>query len=146
MFKRWVVYLASALGAAAGRRRARNPVWALISARLPSLDVLTDYQPKLPLCVLSEEGTVLAEFGRSGAASSNWPRCRSMSARQSSLRRRQFYEHSGVDWLAHCALPIPTPSAGRGLAPALSPCRWPAISSSRENVPGSRVTCEKQMR
>ena len=30
---------------------------------------------------------MLAEFGESGAASSSWPRCRSMSARQSSLRK-----------------------------------------------------------
>ena len=44
MFKRWVVYLSSLVGGLlliGGVLGAL--VWVLISARLPSLDVLTDY-------------------------------------------------------------------------------------------------------
>ena len=102
MFKRWVVYLASVLGGLLLVGGVLGTlVWALISARLPSLDVLTDYQPKLPLRVLSEEGTVLAEFGeerRSIVKLAEVP----VHVRQAILAAEDanFYEHSGVDWLA----------------------------------------------
>jgi penicillin-binding protein 1A len=36
---------------------------ALIYPDLPSLDALTNYQPKLPLRVYSEDGYLLAEYG-----------------------------------------------------------------------------------
>ncbi|HNY47220.1 MAG TPA: transglycosylase domain-containing protein, partial [Casimicrobium sp.] len=102
MFKRWVVYLSSLLGGlllVGGVLGAL--VWALISARLPSLDVLTDYQPKLPLRVLAEDGTTLAEFGeerRSIVKLAQVP----LHVRQAILAAEDanFYEHSGVDWLA----------------------------------------------
>ncbi len=102
MLKRWIVYAASVLlglmlvGAVLG-----TLVWTLISARLPSLDVITDYQPKLPLRVLSEEGIVLAEFGeerRSLVKLANVPDV----VKQAILAAEDsnFYEHSGVDWVA----------------------------------------------
>ena len=102
MFKRWVVYLSSLVGGLlliGGVLGAL--VWVLISARLPSLDVLTDYQPKLPLRVLSEEGITLAEFGeerRSLVKLADVP----IHVRQAILAAEDanFYEHSGVDWLA----------------------------------------------
>jgi penicillin-binding protein 1A len=102
MFKRWVVYLSSLLGGlllVGGVLGAL--VWALISARLPSLDVLTDYQPKLPLRVLAEDGTTLAEFGeerRSVVTLAQVP----LHVRQAILAAEDsnFYEHSGVDWVA----------------------------------------------
>jgi len=99
MFKRWVVYLSSLVGGLlliGGVLGAL--VWVLISARLPSLDVLTDYQPKLPLRVLSEEGITLAEFGeerRSLVKLADVP----IHVRQAILAAEDanFYEHSGVD-------------------------------------------------
>ena len=102
MFKRWVVYLSSLVGGlllVGGVLGAL--VWVLISARLPSLDVLTDYQPKLPLRVVSEEGVTLAEFGeerRSLVKLADVP----VHVRQAILAAEDanFYEHSGVDWLA----------------------------------------------
>ena len=102
MFKRWVVYLSSLVGGlllVGGVLGAL--VWVLISARLPSLDVLTDYQPKLPLRVVSEEGVTLAEFGeerRSIVKLADVP----VHVRQAILAAEDanFYEHSGVDWLA----------------------------------------------
>lgn len=67
--------------------------------RLPSLDVLTDYRPKIPLRVYSEDKVLIGEFGEE---------------RRSFLRIRQvpqgminallaaedanFYQHSGVDY------------------------------------------------
>jgi penicillin-binding protein 1A len=102
MLKRWIVYSASVLlglllvGAVLG-----TLVWTLISARLPSLDVITDYQPKLPLRVLSEDGVLLAEFGeerRSLVKLADVPpvlKHAILAAEDSN-----FYEHSGVDWVA----------------------------------------------
>jgi penicillin-binding protein 1A len=101
MLKRWIVYAASVLlgltlvGAVLG-----TLVWTLISARLPSLDVITDYQPKLPLRVLSEEGIVLAEFGeerRSLVKLADVPD----TLKQAILAAEDsnFYEHAGVDWI-----------------------------------------------
>ena len=102
MFKRWLVYLGSVfagvllVGSVVGVL-----VWALISARLPSLDVLTDYQPKLPLRVLAEDGTSLAEYGeerRRIVKLADVP----LVVRQAILAAEDsnFYDHSGVDWLA----------------------------------------------
>jgi penicillin-binding protein 1A len=102
MFKRWVVYLSSLIGGLLLVGGVLGVlVWALISARLPSLDVLTDYQPKLPLRVVAEDGTSLAEFGeerRSLVKLADVP----VHVRQAILAAEDanFYEHAGVDWLA----------------------------------------------
>ncbi|MGH8314585.1 MAG: transglycosylase domain-containing protein, partial [Steroidobacterales bacterium] len=38
-------------------------VLALLYPTLPSLESLTDYQPKIPLKIVSAEGDILGEFG-----------------------------------------------------------------------------------
>ena len=102
MFKRWVVYLSSLIGGLMLVGGVLGVlVWALISARLPSLDVLTDYQPKLPLRVVAEDGSLLSEFGeerRSVVKLAEVPQ----QVRQAILAAEDsnFYDHSGVDWLA----------------------------------------------
>lgn len=102
MFKRWVVYLSSLVGGLLLVGGVIGVlVWALISARLPSLDVLTDYQPKLPLRIVAEDGTLLSEFGeerRSLVKLADVP----LQVRQAILAAEDsnFYDHSGVDWLA----------------------------------------------
>ena len=102
MFKRWVVYLSSVLGGVMLVGGVIGVlVWALISARLPSLDVLTDYQPKLPLRIVAEDGALLSEFGeerRSLVKLADVP----LHVRQAILSAEDsnFYDHSGVDWLA----------------------------------------------
>ena len=102
MFKRWVVYLSSVLGGVMLVGGVIGVlVWALISARLPSLDVLTDYQPKLPLRVVADDGSLLSEFGeerRSLVKLADVP----LQVRQAILSAEDsnFYDHSGVDWLA----------------------------------------------
>jgi len=102
MFKRWVIYLSSVVGGLILVGGVLGVlVWALISARLPSLEVLTDYQPKLPLRVVSEDGVTLAEFGeerRSLVKLADVP----VHVRQAILAAEDsnFYDHAGVDWLA----------------------------------------------
>ena len=102
MLKRWAIYALSVAGGLAVIGMALGAlVWALISARLPSLDVLTDYQPKLPLRVLSEEGVILGEFGeerRTIVRLGDVP----LHVKQAILAAEDsnFYEHAGVDWWA----------------------------------------------
>jgi penicillin-binding protein 1A len=73
---------------------------ALIYPSLPSLEVLTDYRPKMPLRIYSEEGGLLAEFGeerRSVVHLKDTP----LVLRQAILAAEdeRFYEHGGVDTL-----------------------------------------------
>ncbi len=64
MLKRWLIYLASVLfGLALVGALLGAFVFALLYPTLPSLETLTDYQPKIPLRILSAEGDLLGEFG-----------------------------------------------------------------------------------
>jgi penicillin-binding protein 1A len=66
---------------------------------LPSLEVLTDYQPKIPLRVFSAEGALLGEFGverRSLVKISEVPDM--MKKAILAAEDERFYEHGGVDY------------------------------------------------
>lgn len=71
---------------------------ALIYPDLPSLDALTNYQPKLPLRVYSEDGYLLAEYGeerRSFVDITHIPK--NMQNAVIAIEDRRFYKHGGVD-------------------------------------------------
>jgi len=71
---------------------------ALIYPTLPSLDALTDYQPKLPLRVYSEDGYLIDEFGEERRAYikiENVPQ--NMKDAVLAIEDRRFYQHNGVD-------------------------------------------------
>ena len=64
MLKRWLLYVGSVvvgLGLVGALLCAF--VLALLWPTLPPLTALTDYQPKVPLRVVSSEGDLLGEFG-----------------------------------------------------------------------------------
>jgi len=101
MRKQWWYY---AILAGAGLLVAGVAVVALAAAliypSLPSLEALTDYRPKMPLRVYSEDGGLLAEFGeekRSVVRLKDAP----LALRQAILAAEdeRFYEHGGVDTL-----------------------------------------------
>ena len=102
MLKRWLIYLASVLGGLAlvgGLLGAF--VLALLYPTLPSLETLTDYQPKIPLRILSAEGDLLGEFGEERRALvkiADVPQV----MRQAILAAEdeRFYQHGGVDYLS----------------------------------------------
>ena len=48
---------------------------AIIYPTLPSLEALTDYQPKIPLRVYSADGKLIAEFGEERRAVVRISRC-----------------------------------------------------------------------
>lgn len=67
---------------------------------LPSLDVLTDYRPKIPLRVYSDEGLLIGEFGserRNVVKIEEVP----VHLKQAILAAEddRFYEHGGVDYM-----------------------------------------------
>ncbi len=75
-------------------------VVALVYPNLPSLEVLTDYQPKIPLRVYTAEGALIGEFGEE--------RRLLVSIREIPEQLKQailaaederFYQHTGVDYL-----------------------------------------------
>jgi penicillin-binding protein 1A len=101
MTQRWWFY--PALAALAS---ALLPILLLVFAAmlayptLPSLEVLTDYQPKIPLRVYSTEGTLLGEFGEERRALvkiGDVPNLMKKSILAAEDDR--FYEHGGVDYM-----------------------------------------------
>ena len=67
---------------------------------LPSLEVLTDYQPKIPLRVYSAEGSLLGEFGeerRAFVAITDVPK--PMISAILAAEDERFYHHRGVDYI-----------------------------------------------
>lgn len=71
----------------------------LIYPTLPSLEVLTDYRPKIPLRVYSAEGTLLGEFGEERRALVSIAEVPEIM-KQAILAAEddRFYEHGGVDY------------------------------------------------
>lgn len=72
---------------------------ALIYPTLPSLEALTDYQPKLPLRVYSEDGYLIDEFGEERRAYIRIEQVpQNMKNAVLAIEDRRFYQHGGVDW------------------------------------------------
>jgi len=67
---------------------------------LPSLDALTEYQPKIPLRVYSAEGALIGEFGeehRSLITMAEVPETLKLAI--ISAEDERFYQHTGIDYL-----------------------------------------------
>ncbi len=70
----------------------------LIYPTLPSLEALTNYQPKLPLRVYSADGYLISEFGeerRAFVKIENVPK--NLKDAVLAIEDRRFYQHSGID-------------------------------------------------
>jgi penicillin-binding protein 1A len=102
VLKRWLLYLASViLGLCLVGALLGTLVLALLWPTLPSLEVLTDYQPKVPLRVVSSEGDLLGEFGeerRAIVAIKAVPDV--MKQAILAAEDERFYQHGGVDYLS----------------------------------------------
>jgi penicillin-binding protein 1A len=102
MLKRWLIYLVSVLfGLALVGALLGAFVFALLYPTLPSLETLTDYQPKIPLRILSAEGELLGEFGEERRAIVKIQDVPQVM-RQAILAAEdeRFYQHGGVDYLS----------------------------------------------
>jgi len=72
----------------------------LLWPNLPSLEVLTDYRPKIPLRVYSAEGELIGEFGeekRAVVKIQEVPQV--MKAAILAAEDDRFYQHGGVDYM-----------------------------------------------
>jgi penicillin-binding protein 1A len=75
-------------------------VVALAYPQLPSLETITDYQPKIPLRVYTVEGALIGEFGeerRTVVAVSAVPA--TLKNAILAAEDERFYQHSGVDYI-----------------------------------------------
>ncbi|MBI3044157.1 MAG: penicillin-binding protein 1A [Betaproteobacteria bacterium] len=73
---------------------------AIVFPTLPSLEALTDYQPKIPLRVYSADGKLIGEFGeerRAVAKIHDVPQ--SMVHAILAAEDERFYQHRGVDYV-----------------------------------------------
>ena len=73
-------------------------VFVLLYPNLPSLDVLTDYQPKIPLRIYSADGRLIGEFGeerRSVVKITEVPAL--MKQAILAAEDDRFYQHPGID-------------------------------------------------
>src|SRR5512132_3248485 len=102
MLKRWLLYVGSVvLGLALVGSLLGAFVLALLYPTLPSLETLTDYQPKIPLRVVSAEGELLGEHGeerRAIVGIAEVPEV--MKKAILAAEDERFYQHGGVDYLS----------------------------------------------
>ena len=101
MTSRWWFYpalIAVSLVLVAGGVGALTVV--LLWPNLPSLEVLTDYRPKIPLRIYSAEGDLIGEFGeekRAVVKIQDVPQA--MKAAILAAEDDRFYQHGGVDYV-----------------------------------------------
>src|SRR5262245_30935287 len=100
----WLRFLAFPLALLAGVAAAGACLVGLILAfaypNLPSLEALTDYQPKIPLRVYTAEGALIGEFGeerRSLISIKAVPEQLKLAILAAEDER--FYQHTGIDYV-----------------------------------------------
>ncbi len=72
----------------------------IVYPTLPSLEILTDYQPKVPLRVYSSEGLLIGEFGEERRAVVKIDAVpQAMRAAILAAEDERFYQHGGVDYV-----------------------------------------------
>ncbi|MBI5937955.1 MAG: penicillin-binding protein 1A [Betaproteobacteria bacterium] len=96
----WTALLAGAFGLALGLAALLLLAVAIIYPSLPSLEALTDYRPKMPLRIYSEEGVLIGEFGEERRAVVHIDKVPAV-LRQAVLAAEdeRFYSHGGIDTL-----------------------------------------------
>ncbi len=98
---RWILYpLIIIAGLAAMIVAIAGVVFVLTYPNLPSLEVLTDYRPKIPLRVYTADNHLIGEFGeerRAVVRIEDVPEV--MKQAILSAEDERFYQHSGVDTL-----------------------------------------------
>ncbi len=100
MSKKWWLYPLLAFVAAGGLFAALVALAAILAyPNLPSLEILTDYRPKIPLRVYTADGALIGEFGEERRALVKIEAV-PKPMRQAILAAEddRFYQHGGVDY------------------------------------------------
>jgi penicillin-binding protein 1A len=102
VLKRWLLYVGSVtLGLALVGALLGAFVLALLYPTLPTLETLTDYQPKIPLRVVSAEGELIGEFGEERRAVVKIAEVPDVMKKASlAAEDERFYQHGGVDYIS----------------------------------------------
>jgi penicillin-binding protein 1A len=102
VLKRWLLYTGSVVaGLAVVGALLGAFVLAQLWPTLPPLDALTDYQPKIPLRVVSADGGLLGEFGEERRAVIRIGEVPDvMKHAILAAEDERFYQHGGVDYLS----------------------------------------------
>ncbi len=101
MFSRWWFYVLLGLGAFVAAI-ALVVGYAMVVAypKLPSLEALTSYQPKIPLQIFSMEGDLIGEFGEEKRAFVKIEQTPEILRKAIiAAEDERFYEHGGVDYI-----------------------------------------------
>ncbi len=98
---RWVIYpTAIIFGIAAMAAAMVAVVLTLAYPNLPSLEILTDYRPKIPLRVFTADGHLIGEFGEERRAIVRFDEVpAAMKQAILAAEDERFYQHGGVDAL-----------------------------------------------
>src|SRR5262245_6328357 len=98
---RWVaIPLALVLGLAAVGALVGVFVLLLAYPKVPSIEALTDYQPKVPLRIYTSDGALIGEFGEERRAIVRIDEV-PLAMRQAILAAEdeRFYQHQGIDFV-----------------------------------------------
>lgn len=101
MTNRWFIYPVAALSALLMLAVGALLILVIVTyPRLPSLDTITDYRPKIPLRIYTNDGQQIGEFGeerRAFVAIDKVP----LQMKQAILAAEdeRFYQHGGVDYI-----------------------------------------------
>src|SRR5258708_4628131 len=100
----WFRFIAFPLALLAGLGAAGMlVVWlvvALAYPNLPSLEALTEYQPKIPLRVYTAEGVLMGEFGEERRAVVSIAQVpQPLKSAILAAEDERFYEHPGIDYI-----------------------------------------------
>ena len=98
---RWIIYpVAIILGITAMAAAMVAVVLTLAYPNLPSLEILTDYRPKIPLRVFTADGHLIGEFGEERRAIVRFDEVpAAMKQAILAAEDERFYQHGGVDAL-----------------------------------------------
>jgi penicillin-binding protein 1A len=101
MLSRWWTFpLALIISAAVAGALVFVFIVVIVYPTLPSLEVLTDYQPKVPLRVYSSEGLLIGEFGEERRAVVKIEAVpKEMREAILAAEDERFYQHGGIDYV-----------------------------------------------
>jgi penicillin-binding protein 1A len=114
MTSRWWFYSALAALAIAALPFLLLSLAALLTyPALPSLDILTDYRPNIPLRIFSAEGVLMGEFGKERRALVKINEVPDLMKKAIlAAEDERFYEHGGVDYIGVLRAALSNFSAG----------------------------------